>query len=168
MNTVHPLYQARHGLDEAAIDLLGLELYAVLGTENPDASPHLAPVIYLFEQATAYIATSAATRKARNVASRPRATLLVLDRRVDGTAWVSGTGAATVLRGDEAQRTNRRVRARYLTQKGEQSVGSAISAYEDATIAITPEKWMAWDTTVYDATLAEHGVSLKEDAGLFR
>ena len=33
-----------------------------------------------------------------------------------------------------------------------------MALYDDVVIAISPERWMAWDMTAFNATLPEHGV----------
>ena len=51
--------------------------------------PHLAPVMLLFANERIVIETGAATRKARSVAARPHASVLV---QTPEAAWVRGTG----------------------------------------------------------------------------
>ncbi|MGH8923088.1 MAG: pyridoxamine 5'-phosphate oxidase family protein [bacterium] len=165
---IHPIYQARAGLDSVAIELLEVGRHIVLGTENRNGSVHLTPVSYLFEEDRVYIETSAASRKARNIKARPRATILLQDHRVDGTAWVSGSGRAQFLQGEPAQELNRRIRARFLTDQGEEMVGKVMSIYDDATITVIPEKWMAWDMSALYTTFAEHGLPLDETGDWFR
>lgn len=164
---VHPMYRPRRGLDEGAIDILRSGVHTIIGTVNRDGTVHLTPVMYLFDAGTVYIETSAASRKARNIGARARATVLVQDPRTGGTSWVSGSGRAHVLTGAEAGGVNRRIRSRYLTDKGEDRLGRVMAIYDDATIAVTPEKWMSWDTSIFDATVVEHGVSLEDTDGWF-
>ncbi|MGH2736634.1 MAG: pyridoxamine 5'-phosphate oxidase family protein [Actinomycetota bacterium] len=162
MTRIHPTYRTRRGLDESATALLAVGRYTVLGTENPDGSVHMTPVMYLYDDGRLYIETSAATRKARNVLVRPRATILVQDDRAEGSAWVSGAGPAELLHGDDAHRLGRRIRGRYLTERGEEQMGSVMAIYDDVVLAVTPEIWMAWDTTAFYATLESHGLSLDD------
>jgi len=49
----------------------------VLGTQNDDGGISLAPVIFLLDDGRILVETSAATPKARNVAARPQALVLV-------------------------------------------------------------------------------------------
>jgi general stress protein 26 len=130
MTTIHPTYRTRHGLTGAAVEVLELGQYTILGTENPDGSAHVVPVMYLFDEGRVYIETSAATRKARNVGARPRATILVQDPRADGQAWVSGCGPAEILHGEQAQQLGHRIRARYFTEVGEEQVGTVMARYD--------------------------------------
>lgn len=162
MTRIHPIYRARHGLDDWAVGLLGRARRTVLGTENADGSVHLTPVMFLFDAGQVYLETSSATRKVRNVEARPRATVLVLDDRADATAWVSGSGPAEVVRGERAHRLGRRIRARYLTERGEEQLGSVLARYDDVAIVVTPRSWMAWDMSAFNATLVAHGLQLDQ------
>lgn len=162
MTRIHPIYQTRPGLHSGALAVLEVGRHTILGTENPDGWVHLTPVSYLFDTDCVFIETSAASRKARNISARPRATILVQDHRVDGTAWVSGSGPAVLLGGEPAQQVNRRIRGRFLTERGEEQVGKVMSIYDDVTIAVTPRTWMTWDMTALYATLAEHGLPIDE------
>lgn len=157
---IHPIYQTRRGLTGAAREVLEVGQYAILGTENDDGSAHLAPVMYGFDEESFLVETSAATRKARNVEARGRATVLVLDPRTDNTAWVSGSGPAHILHGSEAHEAGRRLRSRYLTDVGEEEVGTVFAQYDDVAIAVSPDRWLAWDMTALSNTLVEHGLSL--------
>ena len=58
-------------------DLLRGRYIATLGTENTDGTIHLTAVWYLFEDGYLFIATSSKSRKARNIAARVRASLMV-------------------------------------------------------------------------------------------
>lgn len=120
---VHPVYRARHGLSDVAVGILERGRHAILGTINPDGSAHLAPLLYLHDAGQLYVATSASTRKARNVGARPTATVLVQDPAAGGEAWVSGSGRAELLRGTRARELGGRIRARYLTALGKQELG---------------------------------------------
>src|SRR6476661_8940729 len=62
-------------LDPALQELLRGRYIATVGTENSDGSIHLTAVWYLFESGSLYVATSSKSRKARNVAARPKASL---------------------------------------------------------------------------------------------
>jgi len=167
MTKIHPIYQTRPGLESAAVELLEVGQHTILGTENEDGSVHLTVVSYLFDKDRVYIEPSAASRKAQNVRARPRATILIQDHRAEGTAWVLGSGPAELLVGEPAQQVNRLIRDRFLTERGEQQVGKVMSIYDDVTIAVIPEKWMAWDMNALYATLAEHGLSIDESDDWF-
>jgi hypothetical protein len=86
-----------------------------------------------------------------NVIARPAATILVQDPAANGEAWLSGTGPGEVLRDTEAQRLGRLIRARYLTETGQEQLGAVMARYDDVVMAVRPERWMAWDTKAFNA-----------------
>jgi len=68
----------RHHPTQSEIDaVLAKRLVATIGTVNEDGSVHLAYVIFAFADGRFLVETSSVTRKARNVAARGRATILV-------------------------------------------------------------------------------------------
>jgi PPOX class probable F420-dependent enzyme len=158
---VHPVYRARHGLTDAARRILNRRVYAVLGTENDDGSVHLVPVLFLFDQERGHILveTAAATRKARNIAARPRASLLV---QTPEAAWVCGSGPATLVRGAEGTRLSDSIRAKYLTDQGLKDCGSVLAELDDVTIVLTPSRWLEWDMNALLQTLAARGANLDD------
>lgn len=158
---IHPVYRARHGLSDAARRILDRRLYAVLGTENDDGSVHLVPVLFLFDHEHTHILveTAAVTRKARNIAARPRASLLV---QTPEAAWVSGSGPATLVRGAEATRLSDSIRAKYLTDQGQKECGSVLAELDDVTIVLTPTRWLGWDMNALLDTFAARGASLDD------
>ena len=79
-------------LDPALQELLRGRYIATFGTENSDGSIHLTAVWYLFESGSLYVATSSKSRKARNVAARPRASLMVDVRRPGAERGVTAAG----------------------------------------------------------------------------
>lgn len=162
MTTPHAIYRARSGLDSIAEAILERGRYAVLGTENDDGSSHLAPVMYRVDGDVFLMETSQHTRKARNVASRGRATVLVLDPENNGEAWVSGSGRARLLHGEEAQEAGRRVRSRYLTEQGERELGTFMADHDDAAIAVAVDSWLSWDMSAFYTALDEYGLSLDD------
>ncbi|HEY8669687.1 MAG TPA: pyridoxamine 5'-phosphate oxidase family protein, partial [Terriglobales bacterium] len=78
-------------LDSTQQQFLQGRYIAALATENPDGTIHLTAVWYLFEEGRLFIATSSKSRKARNIAARPKVSLMV-DARKPGTE--SGVVAA--------------------------------------------------------------------------
>jgi PPOX class probable F420-dependent enzyme len=148
-----------HSLTEAMRELLTSQAFVTLGSHNPDGSIHLVPTWYLFEDGRLNLATWSGSRKARNVSARPQVTVTVEDR--DAAAWVSATGTAQLLTGAESVAVNRRLRQRYMTDEGLAAVGSLLDATEDATIAITPDRWKAWDfESTFLAAVVEAGIPL--------
>ena len=126
---------------------------ATIATIEADGSPHVVPVWYLFRDGLLYVGTQSASRKAKNAAARPRATLTV-DSRTPGTErFVSGSGPATILRGDEARAIVAAVHERYLTgdARSDPRVGGALAAADDVVIAIRPSIWRAGASAELDA-----------------
>lgn len=134
-------------------DLLAGRQIASLGTENADGTIHLTAVWYLFEDGCLYVATSMKTRKARNVAARPKASLMV-DARKPGTEHgVTASGIAELISGRQAQEINERIHRRYLsaTAMSDPGIGAVFAAFDDVTIRLTPASWIVWDMSVLDA-----------------
>jgi PPOX class probable F420-dependent enzyme len=140
-------------LDAKLQELLRGRYVATLGTENADGSIHLTAVWYLFEDGALFVATSAKTRKFRNVVARPKASLMV-DSRRPGTEWgVSAAGVAEVIGGARSAEINRRVHGRYLSAAAlaDPGVGAVFAAFDDVTIRIAPASWFSWDMASLDA-----------------
>src|SRR3989442_248801 len=72
---------AKTTLDPKFLPLVEGRRIASLGTLNDDGSAHLTAVWYLYEDGCFFVATSSRSRKARNLAARPRATLMVESRK---------------------------------------------------------------------------------------
>jgi PPOX class probable F420-dependent enzyme len=127
--------------------------YATLATQGPDGSVHLTPVWYLFEESSLYIECPSATRKARNVAARPIASLLVDTRRPGSESWVSASGPAELIRGERSKTINSKIRKRYLTKEAleDPRIGPAFTAVDDVTIRIAPTQWRSWNAKDIDA-----------------
>jgi len=107
------------------------------------------------------VETASSTRKARNVEARPRASLMVDDRRPGATRWVLATGRAELIRGDRSRELNQRLLRRYLTEAGMETMGRFWTSVDDVTIALTPESWKSWDARALVASLREQGSAPK-------
>ena len=79
--------------------------------------------------------TPHATRKVRNIRARPTVTIFISIE----SGWVSATGPARIIEGDEAARLNQLNRERLLTDAGMKTMGLLLAAYEDNTIEVTPD-----------------------------
>lgn len=140
-------------LDPALQELLRGRYIATFGTENSDGSIHLTAVWYLFESGSLYVATSSKSRKARNVAARPRASLMVDVRRPGAERGVTAAGRADVITGDQSQEINRRIHSRYMSAGAisDPHIGPVFASFDDVTIRLAPESWTTWDMAVLDA-----------------
>ncbi len=147
----------RHRPTQREIDeVLGQRLVAALGTLNGDGSVHLTYVIFLFADGRFYVETSSVTRKARNAAARECATLLVQGVGSEGrNLMVSAEGSARILRGDDAQEMNRRIRAKYLRPEALDALDRAWGPVDDVSIEITPTRWRSWTGTLLHAAAIE-------------
>jgi F420H(2)-dependent biliverdin reductase len=123
-------------------EFLDRHVYLTLATRNPDGSQHVVPVVYLFTDGVFHVATSSATRKARNLVADPQVTVTVDDRST--IEWVSAVGTAEFLTGPESRTLNHRLYRRWVTDEGLDVVGSVMHEFEDVTIVITPRRWLAW------------------------
>jgi PPOX class probable F420-dependent enzyme len=141
------------GLPEWGGSFLEGRRHATLGTIEPDGTPHLAPVWYLFRDGRLFVGTNSATRKFKNAAARPTASIVV-DLRIPGIErWVSASGPVTVLRGEEARAVVASIQARYLTAEAlaDPSIGPGFAAGDDVALCIHPAKWRAWAASDLDA-----------------
>ncbi len=154
---IHAAARTTAGLTDGARAILGRRLYAVLGTQNDDATPHLAPVMFLFDGEQILVETGGTTRKARNVAARGRASVLV---HTPDAAWVIGEGPAVVAAGGEGRRLRDRIRAKYLTSEGLQACVGLLDEMDDVTIVVSPTRWLSWDLAAFMGALSSRGVDL--------
>jgi hypothetical protein len=126
---------------------------ASLGTENADGTIHLTAVWYLFEAGCLYVATSSKTQKGRNVAVRPKASLMVDVRKPGAERGCTASGKADVISGKESQEINQRIHSRYLSAAAisDPGIGPVFASFDDVTIRLKPTSWVTWDMAVLDA-----------------
>ena len=140
-------------LDPPFHELLRGRHIASLATANPNGTIHLTAVWYLFEDGCLYIATSSKSRKARNVAARPLASLMVDARTPGKERGVSTSGRAELVSGDQSRAINQRVHSRYLSAAAlaDPYVGPVLASFDDVTLRIIPSSWFSWDMGALDA-----------------
>lgn len=140
-------------LDPAFQDLLQGRHIATLGTENKDGTIHLTAVWYVFEDGSLFVATSGKSRKARNIAAQPTASLMVDLRRPGAERGVNATGRAELISGEPSREINRRIHGRYMSAAAisDLRVGPVFELFDDVTIRIAPASWTTWDMKVLDA-----------------
>jgi PPOX class probable F420-dependent enzyme len=158
MTTAKQIYTSRPTADEMA-EVLAQRVTATVGTLNEDGSVHLAYVIFLHEDGKLYFETSSVTRKARNVVSRPQATLLVQGSASTGrNLMVAAEGTARVIEGSEAQAINRRLRGKYVKDDALDAIDRAWGPVDDVAIEVTPVRWRSFtDDLLHEATEKELG-----------
>lgn len=140
-------------IDAALQEILRGRHIATLATENPDGTIHLAAVWFLFENGQLFVATSAKTRKARNLAARPKASLMVDLRKPGAERGVTVAGAADLLSGQPSREINRRIHSRYLSAAAmaDPGIEPVFASFDDVTVRITPASWFSWDMATLDA-----------------
>lgn len=134
-------------------ELLRGRYIATLGTENADGTIHLTAVWYLLEDNCLFIATSSKSRKARNIAARAKASLMVDVRKPGAERGVNGMGRAELISGEQSAKINQHIHSRYMSgaAMADPHIGPVFASFDDVTIRITPRSWTAWDMTVLDA-----------------
>ncbi len=139
-------------LDNTMRELLEGRHYATLATHNEDGSIHLTPVWYLFDNDKFYVELPSLSRKARNVANNSNATILVDTRQPGIESWVYAIGRVEILRGEEAQQINSKIKQRYLTEQAirDPRIGPAMAAGDDISICIIPEIWRSYSSKAVD------------------
>jgi len=139
-------------LDPTLQEFLRGRHIATLGTENTDGTIHLTAVWYLFEHGSLFIATSSKSKKGRNVATRPKASLMVDARKLGTERGVTAAGRAEVISGDESREINQRIYSRYLSTAAisDPHVGPVFASFDDVTIRLSPVSWFSWDMGVLD------------------
>ena len=135
--------------DEKVLEFLQGRYIAALGTENQDGTIHLTAVWYLFEDGDLFVSTNSASRKARNLAARPRAYMMVDSRKPGSERGASTSGAAEIITGQQSPDLNSRILRRYLSEAAiaDSRVGPVITSMDDVTLRITPKSWTWWDTS---------------------
>jgi PPOX class probable F420-dependent enzyme len=140
--------EERDLLGEAlARELLDARLIAKLATLDADGGIHLVGMWFLWDGEAVLLPTSHKTRKAKNIARDPRATVMIDDSRggfdLRGLALM---GRAELVDGAEALATNRRIHLKYLTERGrELEPVDRYLATDDVTIRFVPERASAWN-----------------------
>jgi PPOX class probable F420-dependent enzyme len=140
------------GLPEWGRAFLEQRRHAVLSTLEPDGSPHLAPVWYVFRDGRLFVAMNSGSRKFKNASARPTASLVVDARQPGRERWVSGTGPVAVLRGDATRPLVAAIQERYLTREAiaDPRVGPGFAAGDDVVLSLDPRTWRAWASTDLD------------------
>ena len=113
-------------LTTAQRDFLQEKRFAVVGTKNPDGSPHLAVMWYLLDGEEIVVNSAQGRVKDRNLAADPRMSVLV----ADGYRWIRIDGRATIEHDQAITHADiRRLAARYYEdeRKVEESVRNNFS-----------------------------------------
>lgn len=139
-------------LPSGSEEILTGRFIASLGTQNEDGSIHLTAVWYLFDAGSFYVATSSRSRKARNAAARPRATLMVDVRKPASEHGLVAVCTVDVIADDTSKELNARIHARYMSKAAlaDPRAGGTMAAMDDIALKLTPAGWYSWDMRVLD------------------
>jgi PPOX class probable F420-dependent enzyme len=125
---------------------------AVLATHDPDGGIHLTPIWFLFEDDSFYFESSSKSRKVENVVQRSSVSVVVDARTPGQERWVSASGQVEILRDEEAQAINARIRRRYLAPEALAGpLEAAIATADDVTLSLAPTAWRSWTAPVVDS-----------------
>ncbi len=133
--------------DSLVRQLLDGRHIASLATQNSDGSIHMVAVWYWFDGTHICVATSSRSRKARNLKSDPKVSLMIDARDPAASCGVTIAGTAKILSGDLSQQTNAEIHRKYLSKDAlaDARVGPVFAAWDDVTIQIAPASVIAWD-----------------------
>jgi nitroimidazol reductase NimA-like FMN-containing flavoprotein (pyridoxamine 5'-phosphate oxidase superfamily) len=140
-------------LDPAFHNLLEGRYIASLATQNPDGTTHLTAVWFLFDAGSFYIATSSKSRKARNVAARPSASLMIDIRKPASERGVTATTTVELISGESSRNLNRRIHSRYMSAAAmaDPNIEPVFASFDDVTLRLNLTSWTTWDMAVLDA-----------------
>jgi PPOX class probable F420-dependent enzyme len=133
--------------DALVRQLLDSRYVASLATQNPDGSIHIVAVWYWFDGARIYVATSARSRKARNLQSNPKVSIMLDARDPAASCGINVAGTAQILTGDLSRQWNAQIHRKYLSEAAlaDTRVGPVFASWDDVTIQITPTSVISWD-----------------------
>jgi PPOX class probable F420-dependent enzyme len=126
---------------------------AVLATTDADGSAYLTAVWFAYEDGVFLVPTAGTSRKARNARERPRGAIIV-DSRGPAFRGVAASGRFEVVDGNAALAANARIHRRYVTDAGmaDPDYGGELTAGDDVTLRLVPERWQEWDLEPYFGT----------------
>ena len=158
MTTADEVYRV-HPTRAEIDDVLAQRLSATLGTLNDDGSILLTQLIFLFEDGRFLLETASSTRKARNIAVRSTASLLVHGTAPTGrNLMVEVEGSARLIERPEADVLNHRLRAKYIVDEAVDAVDLAWGRFDDVAIELVPTRWRSWTgTALAERTAADVG-----------
>lgn len=133
--------------DALAQQLLSGRYIASLATHQPDGSIHVVAVWYWFDGTHIYVATATRTRKAKNLQSSPKVSIMIDARDPAASFGVNITGNARLLAGDSSKKLNAEIHRKYLSTDAiaDARVGPVFAAWDDVTVEITPTSVVVWD-----------------------
>jgi PPOX class probable F420-dependent enzyme len=141
-------HDARATLSDPLVqELLAARLVGVLATLRSDGAIDAVPMWYAAHDDVVILATSGTSRKVRNLAADPRATLVVHDSRPGyEVCGASIAGTVDVVRPPDARALVELVHARYLLP--EAASDPRVETYiesDDVALRLTPTASTTWD-----------------------
>ncbi|HTS38516.1 MAG TPA: pyridoxamine 5'-phosphate oxidase family protein [Candidatus Solibacter sp.] len=138
--------------DALVQQLLQGRYIGTLATESPNGSIHMVAVWFHFEGTKIFVATSSRSRKARNLKTGSKISLMIDSRDPSASFGATIAGTAEILNGDAAQKRNAQVHHKYLSPAAlaDPRVGPVFAVWDDIAIQITPASVIAWDMRVLD------------------
>jgi general stress protein 26 len=133
--------------DELVRQLLSDRRIASLASQNSDGSIHMVAVWYWFHNPHILVATSTRTRKARDLQSNPKVSLMIDSRDPAASYGATIAGTARIVTGGSSREMNEQIHLKYLSSAAlaDPGVGPVFAAWDDATIEVTPTSVFAWD-----------------------
>ncbi|HTT24525.1 MAG TPA: pyridoxamine 5'-phosphate oxidase family protein [Candidatus Sulfotelmatobacter sp.] len=133
--------------DPSVRQLLEGRYVASIATQDPNGFIHMVAVWYWFDGTSIFVATSSRSRKARNLQSTPKVTLMIDSRDPAASFGVTVSGTARILSGEQSQIKNKEIHLKYLSSAAlaDTRVGPVFAGWDDVTIQITPQSVIAWD-----------------------
>lgn len=151
--------------DALVQQLLNGRYIASLATQNSDSSIHMVAVWYWFDGSRIFVATGSRTRKAQNMKSSSKATLMIDSRDPQASFGATISATVEILHGDASQKLNAEIHHKYLSAAAiaDPRVGPVFAGWDDITIQLTPVSVISWDMRVADAQV--FGGSFKNNPG---
>jgi len=133
--------------DALVQQLLQGRYVATFATQNPNGSIHMVAVWYWFDGTNVYIATSSRSRKARNLDSVSKLSLMIDSRDPAASFGATISGSVKILTGDESKKHNAKVHQKYLSPAAlaDPKVGPVFAGWDDITVQLTPTSVFSWD-----------------------
>jgi PPOX class probable F420-dependent enzyme len=138
--------------DPIVQQLLKGRYVATLASHNSDGSIHMVAVWFYFDGTNIFVTTSSRTRKARNLQSNSKVSVMIDSRDPLSSFGVTIVGAAKILTGDASNKLGAEVHRKYMSAAAlaDPKVGPVFAGWDDITIEITPGSIISWDMRILD------------------
>ncbi|HUK47067.1 MAG TPA: pyridoxamine 5'-phosphate oxidase family protein [Terriglobales bacterium] len=139
--------------DALVQQLLNGRYIGSLATQNQEGSIHMVAVWYWFDGSNIFVATASRSRKARNMKSSSKATLMIDSRDPQASFGATIIGTVKILQGSASQKLNAEIHRKYLSSAAiaDPRVGPVFAGWDDVTVQITPVSVISWDMREADA-----------------